>query len=62
LRGRKLGRNRECSNQKSLWGFIEEVFDDDSYHLSCEFKAASKRYKKRTKSLERKACKIAMKK
>jgi hypothetical protein len=45
---------------KELCGdLLEEVFDDDSYHLSGDTKVASKRYKSRAKSRKRKACKVA---
>jgi hypothetical protein len=48
---------------KSLCGeLLEEVFDDDSYHLSCDNKKASKSYKVRAKSRKRKTGKVAMSK
>lgn len=45
---------------KELCGdLLEEVFDDDSYHLGGDFKTTSKRYKSRAKSRKRMACRVA---
>jgi hypothetical protein len=51
----------ESSAIKSLCGdLLEEVYDDESYHLSCEMKASSRGQRGRAKSRKKKACRIAL--
>jgi hypothetical protein len=39
---------------------VEEIFDDDSYHLSSDLRAASIKNKPRAKTRRKKACKVAL--